>query len=128
LSGGLAASIDQSHLGASLDIFSIGVQFVSETIDGDRAEVAYTVDGRVPLRRAALLRTGGAWRYDPGPGYDPALPSAFDRMADGLRMVTEDLRSGRISHDAIVGDPDRLLEEVRVRLLPGVKLLKRPAG
>jgi hypothetical protein len=126
-SPGLAGSIDQSYFCATLDIFSSDVRLVDETITGDSAEVAYLVGGRIPLKRARLERLNGTWRYDPGPGYDPDLPTAFERMADGLRAVLDDLRSGRLSREAIVANPEKLIDEVRVRLLPGVKLLKRQA-
>lgn len=120
---GLSQSIDQSRWGASLDIFSRYVELIEERIEGDQATVSFTVDGRLPLRHARLVRIDGVWRYDPGPGYSPQLPTAFERMARGLRQVLDDLKSGRVSANAVRADPQRLIEEVRVRLLPGVKML-----
>ena len=123
---GLSQSIDQSHWGAHLDIFSRHLELIDQRIEGDTATVTFTVDGRIPVRRARLVRIGGAWRYDPGSGYDPQLPTAFERMARGLRQVLDDLKDGRLSADAIRANPQRLVEEVRVRLQPGIKVLPTP--
>ncbi len=123
---GLAQSIDQSQWGAHLDIFSHYVELVDERIEGDTATVSFTVDERLPVQRARLVRVAGVWCYDPGDGYDSRLPAAFQRMAGGLRQVFDDLKEGRLPADAIRADPQRLTEEVRVRLLPGIRLL--PAG
>jgi hypothetical protein len=120
---GLSQSIDQSHWGAHLDIFSRYVELVAEHVEGETATVSFTVDGRLPVQRAHLVRTDGVWRYDPGPGYDPQLPAAFQQMARGLRQVLDDLKDGRLPADAIRADPARLIEEVRVRLVPGIKML-----
>lgn len=123
---GLSESIDQSSWGSHLDIFSQYVELIEERIEANGATVAYMVDGQVPVRRAHLTRVDGRWRYDPGPGYDPQLPAAFRRMARGLRQVLDDLKSGHLPADAIRTDPERLVEEVRVRLLPGIRMLPRP--
>lgn len=120
---GLAAVIDQSRLGDNLDIFSAHVEILSERIDGEQAEVSFLVGGQIPARHARLVRTNEGWRYDPGEGYDPALPAAFRRMADGLRIVLEDLKSGRLPAEELRRNPQRLIEEVRLRLMPGVKML-----
>lgn len=123
---GLSQSIDQSHWGANLDIFSRYVELIDQRVEADTATVTFTVDGRIPLRHARLVRTDSVWRYDPGLGYDPRLPAAFQRMARGLRQVLDDLKSGRLSADAIRADPQQLIEEVRVRLQPGIKMLPAP--
>jgi hypothetical protein len=120
---GLSQSIDQSAWGAQLEIFSRYVELVDQHIEGDTATITFTIDGRVPVHRAHLVRVEGAWRYDPGSGYDPRLPAAFERMAQGLRRVLDDLKEGRLSVDAIRADPRQLVEEVRVRLQPGIKML-----
>lgn len=125
-SSGLAASLDQSHLASHLDVFSTDVELVDETIAGDRAEVSYLVGGRIPLKRTHLVRIDGRWRYDPGDGYDSALPAAFDRMAEGLRQLLVDLRSGRLPREPYEQRPEMLVEEVRLRLAPGIRLLRRP--
>ncbi len=124
---GLSQSIDQSHWGAHLDVFSRYVELVDQRIQGETATVTFTVDGQVPVHRARLVRVDGAWRYDPGSGYDPQLPAAFERMARGLRQVLDDLKSGRLSAEAIRAEPQRLVEEVRVRLQPGIKMLPAAA-
>jgi hypothetical protein len=123
---GLSESIDQSRWGAHLDVFSRYVELIDQRIDGEVATVAFTVDRRVPIQRARLVWIDDGWRYDPGPGYDPQLPAAFERMARGLRRVLDDLKSGRISAESVRSDPRSLIEEVRVRLLPGVKMLPAP--
>jgi hypothetical protein len=123
---GLSQSIDHASWGARLDIFSPYVELVDEQIEGKTATVSFMVDGRLPLQRARLVLVNGQWRYDPGVGYDPQLPAAFQRMARGLRLVLDDLQSGRLSADTIRAAPARLIEEVRVRLLPGVMMLPSP--
>lgn len=125
---GLAAAIDQSHLGASLDIFSAGVRILAEHVEDERATVAFVVNDQLPVRRASLVRVGGRWLYDPGPGYDPSLPAAFVRMAQGLRQVAEDLRTGRVRAEAVRGNPQLLLDEIRLRMLPGLRMLPKPDG
>lgn len=126
VSFGLAQMVDFSELGRNLDLFSRNVKIVSDTVHGDQASVAFMVNDELPLRRAAFRWFDGAWRYDPGDGYDPQLLEAFDRMARGLRLVLSDLESGRIDAQALWTDPEQLVEEVRLRLLPGVKLLPSP--
>jgi hypothetical protein len=132
LGPGAAQLIDHSRWGAHLDIFSRYAEVIDEQIDGDTATVAFTVDGQLPVRHAQLRLVDGAWCYDPGAGYAAELPTAFQRMARGMRLVLDDLKGGRISAEAVRADPDLLVEEVRVRLLPGVKMLpvptSRPAG
>jgi len=126
---GLAQAIDQGHWSDHLGVFSRYVELVDERIEDGRAVVSFTVDGRLPLRHAELRLVNGQWRYDPGPGYDPQLPAAFKRMARGLRLVLEDLKSGKLPVETVQAEPERLLEEVRLRLLPGVKMLPfRPEG
>ena len=120
---GLSQSIDQSRLGRNLDVFSEYVQVIEQRVDGLRATVSFTVDGRLPLRRAELVKVDGGWRYDPGEGYDPQLPAAFQRMARGLQHVLDDLKSGRLAADTLRAEPELLIEEVRVRLIPGIKML-----
>lgn len=120
---GLAQSIDQSHWGAHLDVFSHFVELIDEQIDADTATVSFRVDQQLPLRRARLVLIDGQWRYDPGDGYDARLPAAFQRMARGLRQVLNDLRDQRLDPATIRARPERLIEEVRVRLLPGIKML-----
>lgn len=120
---GLSQAIDQSHWGASLDVFSRHVELLHETIEDQEATVSFQVDSRLPIRRARLARVDGAWRYDPGEGYDPELPAAFLRMARGLRDALASLQSGRLTGEAVRQSPDKLFEEVRLRLSPGVKML-----
>jgi hypothetical protein len=123
---GLSQSIDQSFLGTNLGLFSRYVELVSEQIDGDRAVVAFSVDEKLPLQHAELTLMDGQWRYDPGTGYNPQLPAAFQRMAKGLRQVLDDLKNGQLPANLVNDDPQRLIEEVRVRLQPGVKMLPGP--
>jgi len=118
--------IDQSYLGQNLDVFSPRVELLSEHAEGDAATVSFQSDGRVPVKRAQLIHRAGRWLYDPGPGYDPALPAAFARMARGLRLVLDDLKSGRLPRERLLDEPERLVEEVRIRLLPGVQMLPPP--
>ncbi len=123
---GLAQNIDQSHMAANLEVFSPYVELLDEVVDGDVATVSFVVDSNLPVKRAELRRVGDTWRYDPGPGYAPELPKAFHRMARGLRQALQEIKSGRLSPETLRNDPDRLVQEVEVRLLPGVKMLSRP--
>ena len=52
---GLSQSIDQSHWGAHLDIFRRHLELIDQRIEGDTATVTFTVDGRIPVRRARLV-------------------------------------------------------------------------
>jgi len=122
---GLSQSIDQSRWCAGLGIFSQYVSLISERIEGDTAEVAFTIDDRIPVHRVQLVIVENEWRYDPGAGYDERLPNAFQRMAKGLRQVLGDLESGQLTDEQIRTDPARLVEEVRLRLSPGIKLLPK---
>lgn len=122
---GAAQAMDQSALAGNLEIFSPFVELLHESIDGERAAVAFQVDRKLPLKHAELRRVDGRWLYDPGPGYQPDIPAAFGRMARGLRQVLADLRSGRLPADELRANPDRLLEEVRLRLAPGARMLPK---
>lgn len=127
VSPGAARAIDQSYFAGSLDVLSPRVDLLDEVIRGDEATVAFTVDGRIPAHHARLVLVEGRWRYDPGPGYDPALPAAFRRMAEGLRLMLDDLRSGKL--DAALRErPERIIDEVRLRLSPGLRMLPAPAS
>lgn len=124
---GVSARVDQSHLADHLDVFSRYVDLIGEVVDGDSAIVRFTIDGKLPAKSAQLLRIDGRWRYDPGPGYSAGLVAAFEKMTEGLRQLADELRSGALNVDPFRENPDRLLEEVRLRLLPGVKMLPGPA-
>lgn len=126
LTPGLSGSIDSSSWAAHLGVFSRYVELIDERIDGTSATVSFTIDGRVPVQRARLELVNGSWRYDPGPGYDPQLPAAFQRMSRGLNRVLDDLNSGRLAADEIRDRPELLIEELRVRLMPGIKMLPPP--
>lgn len=123
---GVAEMIDQSHLGSTLDIFSRHVELLDERINGQRATVGFLINHEMPARDAHLVRDGSGWRYDPGGGYDPALPEAFRRMAAGLRDTADALRDGRVSLQEIRGNPEKLVAEVALRMGAGVRMLPAP--
>ncbi len=123
---GLADTIDQSWRAYYLDVFSKYVELLDESITGDSATVSFMVDGQLPARQTQLRLIEGTWRYDPGLGDYARLAEAYQRMARGLRLVTEDISGGRLSIQDLRDNPDRLVEEVRVRLLPGVQMLPQP--
>jgi hypothetical protein len=125
---GVADAIDQSQLAYYLDIFSHGVSLLDESIDGDTAQVSFLVDERLPARHAQLRLVAGRWRYDPGEGEFAQLSAAFERMAYGLRQVLDGLHRGQLSAERFRQNPDELINEVRIRLLPGVKLLPQGPG
>jgi hypothetical protein len=119
----LAADVDRRALVANLEVFSEHVELLHEAIDGESAIVVFRVNHRLPLRRAALRRFNGAWQYDPGPGYATELPAALGRMARGLRELRDDLRAGRIAAEALRRNPQKLTDELRLRLRPGLEML-----
>jgi len=123
---GFAELIDQAPVAGNLEVFSPYVQLASETVSGDHAQVSFQIDGRLPVKRAELVLREGRWFYDPGEGFDPALPAAFKQMAHGLRQALEALRAGRPPREAILSDPEQLVREVRLRLQPGVQMLPMP--
>lgn len=126
---GLAQVIDQSYLAYDLEIFSKYVEVLDETISDDVASVAFLVDRRLPAQTARLVRLRGRWHYDPGPGDYRGLSQAFGRMAQGLRDVEAEIEQGRLTTAVLAAQPERLQEEVRLRLTPGLKLLPpRPAA
>lgn len=127
---GLSQTIDQSRLAGNLSIFSQYVTLLDETIEGERADVSFLVDEKLPARRAQLRRVDGQWLYDPGPGERAKIVPAVQRMAEGLRRVLRELRSGSLDTAAMRDDPKQLIEAVRIRILPGVKMLpeKPPTG
>lgn len=124
---GLARATDQSGIAGSLDIFSDNVSLLEERIDGEAAVVTFLIEGRLPLREAKMRLQDGRWRYDPGGGYDPSVPEAFRRMAEGLRMVATDLKAGK-QPPGMAEKPEQLLEEIRIRMVPGLSMLRRPHG
>lgn len=128
VSPGLARVVDQSHLGASQDVFSRGVDLLDEVISGDKARVAFTIENQIPARQAHFQLVSGHWLFDPGDGYDPAIPAAFDRMAVGLRQALSELKNGRITPAQLNDNPQRLIDEVRTRLAPGLKMLPNREG
>ncbi|MBI5863861.1 MAG: hypothetical protein HZB38_05020 [Planctomycetes bacterium] len=128
IGSGTARIIDQSELASNLEIFSRFVEIVDIQVEGETSTVAFTVDGRLPARKAQLVRVDGVWRYDPGGGYDPRIPAAFRRMSEGLRLVHEDLRSGRVPLSELRDDPNRLIEDVRLRMTPGAQMIPPPTS
>ncbi len=123
---GLSQTIDQSHMAGNLNIFSQYVTLLDETIEGDTATLSFLVDEKLPARRADLARVNGQWLYDPGDGDYAKIISAVERMADGLRRVRQEMQSGRLDPAAMRENPEQLIEAVRIRLLPGVKMLPAP--
>lgn len=130
---GVAQTVDQAYVaddlalyvGDGLGVFSRRVELLDDAVDGDVAEVAYVPEGRLPARRARLVRVDGTWRLDPGPGYSAQLPTAFRDMAQGLGLVLRELESGRPSADEIRSNPLVLMEKVKARLRRGVGLLSK---
>ncbi|MFN0136685.1 MAG: hypothetical protein ACKVS9_11290 [Phycisphaerae bacterium] len=123
VSPGLARVIDQSRLGQAQDVFSRGVDLLDEVISGDAAQVAFTIESQIPARTARFRLVGGQWLLDPGDGYHAAIPAAFERMAVGLRQTLEELRSGRMSAAQLTENPQKLIDDVRTRLTPGLSML-----
>ncbi|MCG3128334.1 MAG: hypothetical protein CHACPFDD_03217 [Phycisphaerae bacterium] len=123
-----AHMLDFSHLAGNMDIFSPYVAIVSEHVEGDVATVAYTIDQRLPVRHARLLRVNGTWRYDPGAGYEPEIIPAVAEMAQGFRRTLAELKSGKLDPEALRGNSQRLFDEVRIRIQPGLKMMPTRAA
>ncbi|MBL8877483.1 MAG: hypothetical protein JNG88_00050 [Phycisphaerales bacterium] len=119
---GVSARVDQSHLADHLDVFSRYVELIGEEITGDRAVVRFTIDGKLPAKSAELWRIEARWRYDPGAGYSTELVAAFEKMTEGLRGLASEFRAGTADVAAFRDNPDKLVDEVRLRLAPGVRL------
>ncbi|TWT44291.1 hypothetical protein RAS1_07010 [Phycisphaerae bacterium RAS1] len=120
---GVAEMIDQSPVGSTLDIFSRYVELLDERVSGETATVGFLINHELPARDARLVRDGAVWRYDPGEGFDPALPDAFRKMAAGLRDTADAFRDGRVRPDDIRADPEKLVSEVMLRMSAGVRML-----
>lgn len=123
----LAPLVDQSDLAEELEIFSRNVEFLDETIAADIAQVSFAVGGNLPVRQARLVRIGGTWRYDPGAGFRAELPNALHQMARGMDQTVAALRLKRLDPERLAHDPGPLLDEVRLRMAPGLSLLTGPA-
>ncbi len=120
---GVADALDLSRLADSLEAFSRCVEPISASVRGAEASVSFQVGGNLPLKHAQFRLVDGSWRYDPGEGYDERLPAAFRRMTRGLEIALDDFTSGRIPRQTLRDDPQRVLAEVRLRLLPGIQML-----
>lgn len=126
ISAALAQNIDQSYWAEMLGIFSRDVHVISAQIDGDEAAVTFQIRDHLPLDHTTLRLVNGAWRYDPGAAADPGFAKAFREMADGLRAVLGDLRRDPDACKRFERYPDELVNEVALRLRPGMALLPRP--
>jgi hypothetical protein len=130
---GLSQTIDQSYVaddlglyaGDDLGVFSRHVELLDETVVVDRALVTYTVESRLPARRARLRSVSGAWRYDPGATCPEELPAALRDMARGLDTLRAELQNGALPLDPLRDDPELLMEKVKARLRRGVNLLSK---
>lgn len=111
-----AETIDLSGFARHLGVFSTNVKLLDQIVQGQTATVSYLVDGVPPARRATLRREGGRWLYDPGEGFDPALPATFARMAAVLDDTTAELRGRRDRIASIYADPQSFLRELGQRL------------
>ncbi|MFH1748223.1 MAG: hypothetical protein ABIG44_14405 [Planctomycetota bacterium] len=123
---GLAEMVDQSYRAYHLDIFSKYVELLDYVITSETATVFFIVDGKLPARQTELRLIDGEWKYDPGPGDYPKLAAAWNSMAHGLRQTAEEINSGRLSPVELRDNSERLVEEVRIRMLPGVRMLPAP--
>jgi hypothetical protein len=47
-------------------------------------------------------------------------------MAEGLRATLRDLQAGKLDPAEMRRDPNKLIEAVRVRLAPGIRMLPTP--
>lgn len=121
---GAAEVLDLSYFASALGLFSKNVELLDENIRADAAEVQFVVDGNLPAQAAEFVRVDRRWRYDPGPGFDPALPRAFHEMANGARKFLDDIKSDRVP-DARLRVPEQLAREYQQRIAAGLKLLPR---
>lgn len=130
---GLSQTIDQSYVaddlvvyaGEDLGVFSRHVELLDEAVVADQATVTYTVENRLPAKRARLRQVGSAWRYDPGSACPDELPAAFQDMARGLESLLAELEHGKLDVARLRDDPELLMEKVKARLRRGVGLLSK---
>lgn len=120
---GVSETVDLSALAYSLEVFSRAVELLDEAADGERAIVSFSINRQIPTRTAQLVRAGGAWRYDPGDGFQPELPRVFRGLADGVRKTLQELRDGALNADQVRADPQRLTRRLQANMAPAVKLL-----
>ena len=91
-----------SQLGNIAGVFSEDVSVVGQHVDGDRAEIRYSVAGRLPLKTVDLLRRDGRWtmQTDSVEGVpELLLKLAFllERMSD--RMVEGPMTLAELHHE-----------------------------
>ena len=127
IGGGISRGCDLTSLTAELALFSQQVELLDETVDGDKATVAYALAGRLPTKRAAFVLEANHWRYDPGDFKAATFGPAFRELADGLAKVAEAVEAEKFAADEIRKNPQPLYEELRRRLEPGLKLMPKPA-
>jgi len=111
-----AEIVDLSRFAAHLGVFSADVKLLDERIVGQRAIVTYLVAGMPPAREAALVRVDGHWRYDPGEGFSPAWPRAFEEMAGVLDQMANEVKTGDGVSQRVYADPQAFLQELASRL------------
>lgn len=126
IGGGLSATFDLSHLTDHLALFSEQVQLLDETIGGKEATVSYMLAGRLPTKRADFIREQGHWRYHPGDLRGTNFAPAFRELARGLERVTAAIEAGDFDSTQTRENPQRLMDEFRRRLEPGLQLLPKP--
>ena len=130
---GLSQTIDQSYVaddlvvyaGEDLGLFSQHVELLEDAVVADQATVTYTVENRLPAKRARLRQVAGAWRYDPGGACPDELPAAFRDMARGLESLLAELEHRKLDVAPLRDDPELLMEKVKARLRRGVGLLSK---
>lgn len=123
ISVALADAIDYAHLAGNLDLFSDHVELLDQRVEGEKATVTFLVDNALPARRTVMRREDGVWRYDPGRSDASVAAPAIMEMTKGVQTVLRMLNDGTLDAGAVKSRPDLLTDELRVRMLPGVRML-----
>jgi hypothetical protein len=128
IGGGISKACDLTHLTDHLALFSEQVELLDETITADRATVAFMLAGRLPTKRAEFTREAGQWRYDPGDLSSMQFAPAFRELATGLSRVSDAVEAETFEAKSTQENPEPLLNELRRRLEPGLKLMPKPGS
>jgi hypothetical protein len=102
IGAGSASTFDVEAMANIVGVLSPEVEVVNETVYDEEAVLTYTVDGRVPLEEAILVRRNNRWLLQTEPPVPElaaellALANVADRVALELRarkMTAEDLQA-----------------------------------
>ncbi len=122
----LAEGVQLAALGRNLGVLSADVELLDARPLADEAgvvRVSYVAGNAPPARYARMVRSDGSWWYDPGEGFDPALPAAFRRMAEDLARFQAELEGDEALRTRIHRDAQVFQDALAERMAPGLGML-----